>query len=427
MIDLKAFLESPERYLAGWKRRAQRFAEQGQELLTEAQLLQNDQLTQKLEALQAEVNAGSKEIPTLKGAERAEKISALKKISDDVAILKKEFSTRQNVLQEKLRDLPNIPKDDVPDGKGPQDNVTLREWGTKPNLPKPLDYLTIAERFGWIDMERGSKVSGSRFGYILGTAAQLEFALVQYAQSLLLPEGFIPVVPPVLIKAENMRAMGYLSGGGESETYHLPADDLYLVGTAEQAIGPMHRDEILDLSAGPKRYLGFSSAFRREAGSYGKDTKGILRVHQFDKLEMISFTTPDQSEAEHDFLVSLQERLFQGLEIPYRVIKLCTGDLTSFPSARTIDIEAWMPGQGTYRETHSASTTTDFQTRDLNTRVRVGKSLVHAHLLNATAFAIGRTLIALIENGQQPDGSVVFPSVLAPFLPNKQTVFHPSI
>lgn len=424
MIDLKNFLAEPDRYLAGWKRRGNTFAKLGEVLLKEAQTLQAEQLTQKLESLQAEVNAGSKSIPTLKGKEREEKLAELKKVSNAIASLKEDLATRQNTLQEKLRELPNLPKDDVPDGKSPDDNETMREWGTKPALKNPLDYLTIAERFGWIDMERGSKVSGSRFGYILGTAAQLEFALIQYAQSLLLPEKFTLVVPPVLIKADNMRAMGYLGGGGESETYHFADDNLYLVGTAEQAIGPMHRDEVLDLGGGPKRYLGFSSAFRREAGSYGKDTKGILRVHQFDKLEMISFTTAENSEAEHEFLVSQQERLLQGLQLPYRVMKLCTADLTSFPSARTIDIETWMPGQKTYRETHSASTTTDFQTRDLNIRVKAEKQHPYAHLLNATAFAIGRTLIALIENGQQADGSVVLPEILAPYLPNGETTLH---
>lgn len=427
MIDLKAFLAEPDRYLMGWERRGKQFRTLGEALLKKVQELQSDKTQGQLEELQSQVNTGSKLVPTLQGSEREQKIAELKTLSDNVAILKHDLAGHHQSVQEKLRELPNLPMDDVPDGKTPEDNAVMREWGTKPDLKKPLDYLTLAERFGWIDMERASKVSGSRFGYILGTAAQLEFALIQYAQSMLIPEGFTMVVPPALIKAESMQAMGYLGGGGESETYHLPDDDLYLVGTAEQAIGPIHRDEKLDLTAGPKRYLGFSSAFRREAGSYGKDTKGILRVHQFDKLEMISFTRPVDSEAEHEFLVSQQERLLQGLELPYRVVKLCTADLTSFPSARTIDIECWMPGQGTYRETHSASTTTDYQTRELNTKVKVGASAEFAHLLNATAFAIGRTLIALIENGQQADGSVVFPKALAVYLPNQQTTFQPPV
>jgi len=423
MIDLKAFLAEPDRYLKGWERRGESYYSLGKDL--HPLVIKLKALEQREQEAQAEVNMGSKQIPKLRGEYLEHKLKSLKESSDEAAKLKHEKGVLLAALKPILSGLPNLPKDDVPDGKTVEDNLTMREWGTKPDLKKPLDYLTIAERFGWIDMERGSKVSGSRFGYILGTAAQLEFALIHYAQSMLIPEGFTMVVPPALIKAESMQAMGYLGGGGESETYHLPDDDLYLVGTAEQAIGPIHRDEKLDLTAGPKRYLGFSSAFRREAGSYGKDTKGILRVHQFDKLEMISFTLPGDSEAEHEFLVSQQERLLQGLELPYRVVKLCTADLTSFPSARTIDIECWMPGQGTYRETHSASTTTDYQTRDLNTKVKIGASTEFAHLLNATAFAIGRTLIALIENGQQADGSVVFPKALAAYLPNQQTTFQP--
>ncbi len=223
------------------------------------------------------------------------------------------------------------------------------------------------------------------------------------------------VVPPVMIKEENMAAMGYLHGGGEDETYRFEKDNLYLVGTSEQSIGPMHRDEVFQEADLPKRYVSFSTCFRREAGSYGKDTKGILRVHQFDKLEMFSLTLPEASDQEHDFLLAMEEKLMQGLELPYRVVKLCTGDI-GWPSARTYDIETWMPGQGTYRETHSTSTTTDYQSRDLNIKVQRKDGKVLVHMLNGTAFAIGRTLIAIIENYQQSDGSIAIPTVLQPFM-----------
>jgi seryl-tRNA synthetase len=228
-----------------------------------------------------------------------------------------------------------------------------------------------------------------------------------------------------MIKTENMRAMGYFNGGGESETYRLPDDDLVLVGTSEQSIGPMHRGETFDAQQLPRRYAAFSTCFRREAGSYGKDTKGILRVHQFDKLEMFSFGLPEKSDEEHEFLLTLQEKLWQGLEIPYQVVKLCAGDL-GWPSARTYDIEAWMPGQKTFREVGSTSTTTDYQSRDLNIRYQQGSERGLVHLLNGTAFAIGRTLIAIIENYQQADGSVSIPTVLQPYLHGQKVIAKPT-
>jgi seryl-tRNA synthetase len=283
-------------------------------------------------------------------------------------------------------------------------------------------YLELTEEQGMIDIQRAAKVSGSRFGYLVGGIAELEFALIQYAQSVILDQGFTMIVPPVMVKEESMEAMGYLNGGGEDETYHFAKDKLYLVGTSEQSVGPMHRDEVFREEDLPKRYLSFSTCFRREAGSYGKDTKGIIRVHQFDKLEMFSFTLPEHSEQEHENFLRIEEQLMQGLELPYRVVKLCTGDI-SWPSARTYDIETWMPGQGVYRETHSSSTTTDYQSAMLNIRVQRGngkRELVH--MLNGTAFAIGRIIIAIIENYQQPDGTIRIPDVLQPWMRGRTTI-----
>ena len=380
-----------------------------------AHLLSNSQSTsyndrRELELLQAQVNETSKLIPKLSPDEKKEKIAAMKPISDRIAELKKNLADTSGPAV-----LPNIPRDDVPAGDDESGNVVEREVGKKKKISNPKNYLDVAEALEIIDVKRAAKVSGSRFGYLLGAAAQLEFALIQYAQKVLLPKGFTMVVPPVMITEENMAAMGYLNGGGEDETYHLTKDKLYLVGTSEQSIGPMHSGEILKPTDLPKRYLSFSTCFRREAGSYGRDTKGILRVHQFDKLEMFSLTLPEESDGEHEFLLSMEEKLWQGLDIPYRVVKLCAGDL-GWPSARTWDIEAWMPGQDTYREVSSTSTTTDYQSRQLQIRVERGGKKENVHLLNGTAFAMGRTIIAIIENYQRPDGSITVPKVLQPYM-----------
>ncbi len=393
----------------GLKRRGKKFAA----LLADVQAGGNSErkkLQTELESLQAQINAANKIIPTLQGDDKKEKIAELKPVSQQIAALKEKIQAAATEIR-----LPNPPRPDVPEGDDEDQNVVEREVGAKPELKNAKDYLTLTEAAGLIDLKRASKVSGSRFGYILGPIAQLEFALIQYAQSVILPAGFTLVVPPVMIKEENMESMGYLSGGGEDETYHFAKDNLYLVGTSEQSIGPMHRDEIFKEEDLPKRYLSFSTCFRREAGSYGKDTKGILRVHQFDKLEMFSITLPEKSDDEHAFLLSLEEKLMQGLELPYQVKKLCTGDL-GWPSARTWDIETWMPGQGVYRETHSTSTTTDYQSRALNIKVERAGKKEYVHMLNGTAFAIGRTLIAIIENYQQTDGSIAVPKILQPWM-----------
>lgn len=349
----------------------------------------------------------------------------LKKLEDESKTTEEEFKKISFSI-------PNIPEEETPIGKDESENKVLREVGKKGAFNfTPRDYLGLAQELDVIDVERASKTSGSRFGFLKGKAAQLEIALIHYAFDKLSKKGFVPVIPPVLIKPEPFKAMGYLeqggpahrsfSGGGEEEVYHLEKDDLYLIGTSEQIIGPMHDGEVFEEKELPKRYVGFSSCFRREAGSYGKDTKGILRVHQFDKVEMFSFTKKEDSKKEHQFLLSIEEEIMKDLAIPYRVINICTGDL-GFPAARKFDIEAWMPGQaggdGEYRETHSTSNTTDFQARRLNIRYERQKSKVKSqklefvHMLNGTAIAIGRMLIAIIENYQNKDGSVSVPKAL---------------
>lgn len=304
---------------------------------------------------------------------------------------------------------------DVPVGKDESENVVLRQVGKKPEFDfEPRDYMEIASVLDLIDIQRAAKVSGSRFGYLKNEAALLEFALVSYAFEILRNENFSPVIPPVMIKRRSMDAMGYIDTEEDrQERYFFPDDDLYLVGTSEQSIGPMHMDEILDENRLPLRYAGFSTCFRREAGSYGKDTKGILRVHQFDKIEMFSFTRPEDSATEHKLMLEIEEKLMQGLGLPYQVVVLCSSDFAR-PSAATFDIETWIPSEGCFRETHSTSNCTDYQSRRLNIRFKDKKTgkTEFVHTLNGTAFAMGRIIIAILENFQQKDGSVLVPQVL---------------
>jgi len=327
-----------------------------------------------------------------------------------------ELAEVEEELNQLAFQVPNPPLDDVPVGKSEKDNQVLREEGKKPKFDfTPRDYLDLAEDLDIIDVKRAAKASGTRFGYLKGEAALFEFALVQLAFETLAKEGFIPVIPPVMLKRKAMKGMGYLDRG-EDEVYHLEKDDLFLIGTSEQSVGAMHLDEIFKEKELPKRYVGFSTCFRREAGAYGRDTKGILRVHQFDKVEMFSFCHPDKSKEEHQFLLDQEEKLMKLLKLPYRVIDICTGDLGD-PAAKKWDIEAWMPGQNQYRETHSTSNCTDWQARRLNIRYKGKDGVSFVHTLNGTAFAIGRILIAILENYQQEDGSVVVPEAIRKYLP----------
>lgn len=365
----------------------------------------------------------------------ARKIEEAKKNKEEIKAAEAHVAELEKDRLAAWRLIPNPPLPEVPAGKSDADNKTLREVGKKPAGPAK-DYLALAEPLGIVDVARAAKVSGSRFGYLLGGAVKLEFALVQFALERLtdrktigdiaraagldVPDvPFVPVVPPVMINGSSMAAMGYLDRGAD-EIYSFPADGLFLVGTSEQSIGPMHKDEILEAGRLPLRYLGFSTCFRREAGSHGKDTKGILRVHQFDKLEMFSFVLPEASADEHRLLLAVEEYLMKELGLPYRVLHICTADLGD-PAAAKYDVEAWMPGQkdgkGEYRETHSTSNCTDYQARRLNVKYRgsLGKA-EFVHTLNGTAFAIGRMLIAIMENYQTADGKIRVPEVLRPYV-----------
>lgn len=406
MLDIKYIREHPEEVKEGCKKK-------GFDCDVD-QILKLDEkkrgLLLKIETLRAD-----------QGKLGKEDIAGAKKIKEEVKELEPQLEEIDKNLHSLLILLPNLPQDAVPVGDESV-NVVLRQHGKAPKFDfEPKDHLSLGESLEVLDVERAAKTSGSRFSYLKGDLALLEFALVDLAMKTAIKERFLPIIPPVLIKEEMMQAMGYIDTPEDlEERYYFEKEKLFLVGTAEQSVGPMHAGEIFDEKELPKRYIAFSTCFREEAGSYGKDTKGILRVHQFDKVEMFSFVHPEKSKEEHQFLVSLQESLWQALKIPYQVVQLATGDM-SRPSSSTIDIEAWMPGQGKYREVSSASNVTDFQARRLNTRYRKKEGKPeYVHMLNATGFAIGRTLIAIMENYQQKDGSIKIPKVLQGYIGKKE-------
>jgi seryl-tRNA synthetase len=359
-------------------------------------------LTAEAEDVRAELNRasrGRKGAPTPAEREALARLSARgRELSDEVAAVLAQRDAE-------LASLPNLPAPGAPDGE-----QVLREVGEAGKTGR--DHLELAgER---IDMARAARVSGSRFAYLRGDVALLEIALVSYAMQRLVKEGFEPVIPPVLVRDRALYGTGMLPDT-EQQIYRLADNDLYLVGTSEVSLASLHEDEILSGDTLPLRYAGFSTCFRREAGAAGKDTRGIFRVHQFDKVEMFCFVEPDQGPAEHERLLSIEEAILQELQIPYRVVAIAVNDLGA-SAATKYDCEAWLPGQGRYRELTSCSDTTDYQARRLDIRYRPSEGRpAHVHTLNGTAVAVGRTIIALLENGQQDDGSVVLPDALLPF------------
>jgi len=329
--------------------------------------------------------------------------------------LESQIKNTEEKLDELLYSVPNIPQDDVPVGDETA-SVVLREEGKKPKFKfEPKEYLDLVED-KWIDIKRAAKAIGARFGYLKGDAVLLEYALVRFVFDKLSQHGFIPVIPPAMVSKKSMKGMGVIDSEKDlSERYYFPEDELFLIGTAEQAIGAMHQDEVFEEKELPLRYIAFSPCFRREAGSYGKDTKGILRVHYFEKLEMFVFCKPEDSQKEQELILQMEEELMQDLKIPYRVLRVATSDMYN-PSSSSYDIESWMPGQNQYRETHSNSNCTDFQSRRLNIKYKTADGQKFVHTLNGTAFAIGRILIAIIENYQQEDGSIEIPKILKKYM-----------
>ncbi|MCH7605063.1 serine--tRNA ligase [Patescibacteria group bacterium] len=414
MLDIKFIRENPKEVKEGCKKK-------GVDCDID-KILDLDKERRKFLGRVEELRARQNKVARLPARQGKEGIEEGKKIKAELKKIEPDLQVIERKLDEKLRQMPNISSDKVPLGKDESDNKVIKKWGDPTKFDyKPKNHLELGEELDIIDVKRAAKVSGSRFGYLKGDAALLEFALVDLALKTVIKDGFTPIVPPVLIKEEAMRAMGYIDTSEDlAERYYFEKDKLFLIGTGEQSIGPMHADEVFEEDELPKRYAIFSTCFREEAGAYGKDTKGILRVHQFDKVELFSFCHPEKSQEELQFLLSIEEKLWQALKIPYQVVQLCTGDLAR-PSAETIDIEAWMPGQNKYREVSSASNTTDFQARRLNIRFREkdGK-LDFVHMLNATGLAIGRTLIAIMENNQQEDGTIKIPTVLQKYVGKKK-------
>lgn len=368
----------------------------------------------EFEALRAEQNAFGKTVAKASAEERPALVTQAAELAAEV----KTANARANEAEQKFNELAyqidNVVIEGIPAG-GEANFEVLRTHGDIPKFDfEPLDHLALAEGLDAIDMERGAKVSGARFYFLKGIGARLEIALMNMALDRALSAGFVPLITPTLVKPEIMRGTGFL-GEHADEVYQLPADDLFLTGTSEVALAGYHSDEILDLSDGPLRYAGWSTCYRREAGSHGKDTKGIIRVHQFNKLEMFVYTTPEQAETEHDRLVAWQESMLQALELSYRVIDVAAGDLGS-SAARKFDIEAWVPTQETFRELTSTSNCTGYQARRLNTRYRGedGKTAAAA-TLNGT-LATTRWLVALLETHQRADGSVLVPAAMRPYL-----------
>ncbi|MFZ9087628.1 MAG: serine--tRNA ligase [Pontimonas sp.] len=379
------------------------------------------QAISRFEALRAEQNAHGKLVAKASPDEKAQLVADAQKLAESVKSAQSELSEAEAAAKEALWKLPNLVIDGVPEG-GEENFVTIKTVGDKPAFDfEPRDHLDIAEQLGIIDMERGAKISGSRFYFLVGLGALLENALMQRALTMAVSHGFTPLIPPTLVRPEVMQGTGFL-GEHADEIYYLPADELYLTGTSEVALAGYHMDEIIDLAGGPKRYAALSTCYRREAGSHGRDVRGIIRVHQFQKLEMFSYVTAESAEAEHEKLLGFQEQMLSDLGLHYRVIDVAAGDLGS-SAARKYDIEAWVPSQQAYRELTSTSNCTTYQARRLGVRHRpeAGGPTETVATLNGT-LATTRWVVALLETHQQADGSVVIPEVLRPYMAGAEVI-----
>ncbi len=421
MIDLKKLRENKTEFEAAFQKKHFK--------MDLDQLLKLDEMHRDLivrvESMRAKKNEVSKMIPTLPVDQREAKIAEMKVLGDELEGMEYELNTIFAQLKEIQTTLPNPPHESVPAGESDEDNVVIKTVGTPRKFDfEPKDHIELGESLDLIDTETGAKTSGARFYYLKNEAVLLEFALVNWLLQKYVAKGFTPVTVPMLVKEEMMYATGFFPAD-KSEIYSVNPgeDDLYLVGTSEVALAGLHMFKPLEAEKLPKRYIGFSSCFRREAGSYGKDTKGILRVHQFDKMEMFSFCHPDKSWEEHDFLLSMEEEILSDLELPYQVVNICGGDLGA-PAAKKYDCEVWIPTQGKYRELTSCSNCTDFQARRGGIRYKDETGTHLLHTLNGTAMASTRTLIAIMENYQEADGSIRIPKVLQSYM-NGSTKINP--
>jgi len=416
VIDIKLLRDRPDTVRASQRARGE------DEGIVDAILAADERRRSSIsefEALRAEQKSFGKQVAAAKGQEKAALVAAAKATSDRVKELQAAADLADGELATLIRRLPNIVIDGVPSG-GEDDYAVVDTAGTARDFAaegfEPKDHLELAEGLDALDMERGAKVSGSRFYFLKGVGARLELALLNMAVAQAVETGFTPMITPTLVKAEIMDGTGYLDA--HDDVYHLPADDLYLTGTSEVALAGYHADEILDLSGGPRRYAGWSACYRREAGSYGKDTRGIIRVHQFQKVEMFSYCRTEDAEAEHGRFLDCERQMLAKIEVPYRIIDTAAGDLGG-SAARKFDCEAWVPSQGRYRELTSASNCTTYQARRLNIRERdpqaAGSATRYVATVNGT-LGTTRWLVAILENHQQADGSVVVPDALRPFI-----------
>jgi seryl-tRNA synthetase len=411
MLDLKAIRSDPERVKAALARRGA--AEQVDELL--ALDARRRELLPEVENAQAERKTLSKQIGERKqaGEDADELMATVQGLKERVESAKEELEQVEAKIGELALTLPNLPDPDAPEGMTEEDAVVIREVGELPQFDfVPRDHLEIGTELGLIEMEKAAELSGSRFAYLKGDLVLLELALVRFAIDLVRAEGHEPVVPPVLVREEALEGTGFLPEARD-QIYEIPKDELFLTGTSEVGLAGLHAGEILDAAELPLRYCAFSTCFRREAGAAGRDTRGIFRVHQFDKVEMFSFVEPSASSEEHERLLAIEERILGKLEIPYRVVNVAVGDLGA-PAAKKYDCEAWIPSQKRFRELTSCSNTTDYQARRLGARYRPeeGAAPQTLHTLNGTACAVGRTIIALIENRQESDGGFTLPKTL---------------
>ena len=412
MLDVKMVRSNPGEVRRALERRGDSTSSLDEFLAIEEE---RRRLLTDVESMRAARKRASDEIAVVKkaGGDAAQAIAAMRALGDTIKEREASLAEVEEQLKTMLLEIPNIPLPGVPDG-GEDDSVVLRHVGTPPEFDFAVkDHLDLGITLDLIDMERGAKVSGSRFAYLKGDLVLLQFALVRYGLDIIGAKGFRPVIPPVLVREEAMYGTGFFPTD-RAQVYETVDGDC-LVGTSEVPLAAMHMQEFLEAEKLPLRYAGYSSCFRREAGAAGRDTRGILRVHQFDKVEMFSFCLPEQSAFEHELILSAEEEILQGLGIPYRVVNIAAGDLGA-PAAQKFDCEAWMPGQQQYREVTSCSNCTDYQARRLHCRYRTEKGPRFVHTLNGTGIAVGRTLIAIMENYQRADGTIAVPDVLRPLM-----------
>ena len=408
MIDLKRLRDEPE-YRRGIERKRVRPGLLDEVLAAEGA---HRALQREVEDLRAAHNAASKEIGKAAPDERPALVAAASARKEQLGVLEAQLTDADAALRALALQVPNPADPSVPDG-GEDDGEVVRVVGEPPTDAPALDHAAFGEAMGFVNAQRGADASGSRFAYLTNEAVLIELALLQWVMGILVGEGFVPVSPPVLVREHTMEEAGFFPTD-RAQVYEVDAGELFLVGTSEVPLSALHRGEILDPDALPLRYAGLSTNFRREAGTYGKDTRGIFRVHQFDKVEMFTFARPEQSWEEHDRILAIEERIYSALGLPYRVVNIAAGDLGA-AAAKKYDVEAWLPSEGRYRELTSCSNYLDYSARRLGTRFRDESGTTLVHTLNGTGCAVSRTLTFLFEHYQDPDGGFVVPDVLRPF------------